>query len=167
MRDMKAAFWIQWTPLPSRAPRSGTRNLIGDYITKDELWACTSCGACMEACPLDIEHIPSIIGMRRYLTMTEGDFPEELQATFRNLENSGTPWPFSPESRGDWAKGLGVTTMAENSEVDYLFWVGCAGSFDERYKKVSVALSKIMQAAGLKFSILGKEERCNGDTAVG
>lgn len=139
--------------------------LIGGIVSKEELWACTTCGACMEACPLHIEHIPAIVDMRRYLTMTEGDMPEELQGTLENLEVNSNPWGMNNDSRGDWAKDLNVTTMAEKSDVDYLFWVGCAGSFDERYKKVSKSLVTIMQNAGVTFSILGSEEQCNGDTA--
>ena len=119
----------------------------------------------MEACPLYIEHIPAIVDMRRYLTMTEGAFPEEAQATFRNLENNGSPWAFSPANRADWAKDLNVSTMAEKSDVEYLFWVGCAGSYDDRYTKVSKSIAKILDKAEVTFSILGTEERCNGDTA--
>jgi Fe-S oxidoreductase len=146
-------------------PPESRRAMTGDIVDPAELWACTTCGACMEACPLYIEHIPSIVDMRRYLTMTEGSFPEELGNTFRSLETNGSPWAMDPSTRGDWAKGLGVTTMAEKSDVEYLFWVGCAGSYDERYKKVSRSIAKIMQSTGQSFSILGKEEQCNGDTA--
>ena len=141
------------------------QNLIGDLLTKDEIWSCTTCGACMEACPLYIEHIPTIVDLRRYLTLTEGEFPEELNNTFRNLENNFTPWAFSHATRADWAKDLNVSTMAKDKDVEYLFWVGCAGSYDERYKKVSRSIVKILNAAGVKFSILGTEEKCNGDTA--
>lgn len=146
-------------------PQHKAKNIIRDFISTDELWSCTTCGACMEACPLYIEHIPAIVDMRRYLAMTEGDFPPELATTFKNLENNASPWAFSPASRADWAKDLNVTTMSEKSDVEYLFWVGCAGSYDERYKKVSRSIVKIMQNANISFSILGKEEKCNGDTA--
>ena len=147
-------------------PEAEHRPLIGgSFVTADELWSCTTCGACMEACPLYIEHIPAIVDMRRYLTMTEGAFPEEAQATFRNLENNGSPWAFSPSNRADWAKDLPVTTMAQKSDVEYLFWVGCAGSYDDRYTKVSKSIAKILDKAQVSFSILGTEERCNGDTA--
>lgn len=143
--------------------------LIGEsgegIVTPDELWACTTCGACMEACPLYIEHIPSIVGMRRYMSMTLGTFPEELNNTFQSLETRGSPWAMDPSTRGDWAQGLGVSTMSEKSDVEYLFWVGCAGSYDERYKKVSRSIVKILQNAKISFSILGSEESCNGDTA--
>lgn len=141
------------------------KELIRGFISTDELWSCTTCGACMEACPLLIEHIPAIVDMRRYLALTEGDFPEELANTFKNLENNYTPWAFSSTTRADWAKDLDVTTMKDKSDVDYLFWVGCAGSFDDRYKKVSRSLVDIMNKANVSFSILGTEEKCNGDTA--
>lgn len=141
------------------------KELIRGFLSTDELWACTTCGACMEACPLYIEHIPAIVDMRRYLTLTEGDFPEELANTYKNLENNYTPWAFSHSSRADWAKDLDITTMKEKSDVDYLFWVGCAGSYDDRYKKVSKSIVKILKQANISFSILGTEEKCNGDTA--
>lgn len=148
-----------------KKPEAERRPLHGGIVSADELWSCTTCGACMEACPLYIEHIPTIVDMRRYLTLTEGAFPEELNKTFKSLETNGSPWPMDPSTRGDWAKGLNVTTMAEKSDVEYLFWVGCAGSYDERYKNVSSSIVKVMQAADISFSILGSEEQCNGDTA--
>ena len=141
------------------------RKLIGDIVNVDELWACTTCGACMEACPLDIEHIPAIVDMRRYLTLTEGSFPAELATTFKNLETNSTPWAFSSATRADWAKGLGVKQLKDVKQADYLFWVGCAGSFDNRYKKVSRSIVDILNKAGVSFAILGNEERCSGDTA--
>lgn len=159
MHDLKGAMHDQLENPDTQ------KSLIGDFVQLDELWSCTTCGACMEACPLEIEHIPAIVDMRRYLAMTEGNFPDELQNTFRNLENNYTPWAFSSETRADWAKGLDVSTMAENNDVEYLFWVGCAGSFDDRYKKVSKSIVKILKSAGISFSILGNEEKCNGDTA--
>ncbi|NRA65596.1 MAG: (Fe-S)-binding protein [Pseudobacteriovorax sp.] len=158
---------IKYSKLESESPEDpkNPKDLIRGFISTEELWSCTTCGACMEACPLYIEHIPAIVDMRRYLTLTEGDFPEELANTYKNLENNSTPWAFSPSTRADWAKGLDVTTMSEKSDVEYLFWVGCAGSYDERYKKVSKSIVDIMNKANLSFSILGTEEKCNGDTA--
>jgi len=141
------------------------RKLTEDIISAEELWDCTTCGACMEACPLHIEHIPTIVDMRRYLTMTEGRIPDELQTTLTNLENQGNPWGFSNDKREDWFKGLDVSTMREKSSVDYLLWVGCAGAFDQRYQKVSQSLAKVLNQAGVSYSVLGKEETCNGDTA--
>ncbi|MCX6132003.1 MAG: (Fe-S)-binding protein, partial [Proteobacteria bacterium] len=160
MHDMKYAMIDH-----VEKPEAERTPLISGFISPEELWSCTTCGACMEACPLYIEHIPAIVDMRRYLTLTEGSFPPELAATFRNLENNYSPWAMAPATRADWAKGLNVTTMAEKSDVEYLFWVGCAGSFDDRYKKVSTSIVSIMQNAGISFSILGTEEKCNGDTA--
>ena len=144
---------------------SKRQTLIGGVVERDELWSCTTCGACMEACPLHIEHIPAIVDMRRYMTMTEGEMPVELQTTLQNLENQSNPWGMSNDSRADWAKGHDVPTMAEKPDAEYLFWVGCAGSFDERYKKVSQSIAKILNQAEVSFAILGSEEQCNGDTA--
>ena len=112
--------------------------LLDHYVTDEELWACTSCRACMEECPVMIEHVPAIMDMRRFLVLSESRFPPEMTATYKNLETNYTPWAFSHESRADWAKGLDVTTMAEaGGEVDVLYWVGCAGSYDQRYQKVA------------------------------
>ncbi|MDX9759175.1 MAG: heterodisulfide reductase-related iron-sulfur binding cluster [Bacteroidota bacterium] len=145
-----------------------SRTLLHGFITPQELWACTTCRACVQECPVMIEHVDEIVDMRRYLTLTEGEFPEQLQTLYRNLENNFAPWQFSPEDRAAWADGLDIPQLSElgsADEIDYLFWVGCAGSFDARYKKVSVALARIMQKAGIRFAILGKEEKCNGDAA--
>jgi Fe-S oxidoreductase len=141
------------------------KHLIDNYITEDELWACTTCMACVQECPVQIEHIDSIVDMRRYLVLNESRFPKEMQVVFQNLERNFTPWAFSHSTRADWAEGLNIPLMANKREVDVLFWVGCAGSYDERYKKVTKAFSKLMQIAGIDFAILGTEEKCNGDPA--
>jgi Fe-S oxidoreductase len=121
----------------------------------------------MQECPVNIEHVPTIIEMRRFLVLTESRFPEELTGTFKNLETNFTPWAFSHETRADWAKGLDVKTMAETggADIDLLYWVGCAGSYDQRYQKVSRGMVKLLNAAGIRFAILGNEEKCNGDPA--
>ena len=121
------------------------KKFIGDYQNFDALWQCTTCGACMQECPVSIEHVPAIIEMRRSLVMMESEFPTELQSAFGSMETNGTPWAFSPSERADWAEGLGINQAAEKQEFDVLFWVGCSGSFDDRAKKVSVAFSKLMQ----------------------
>lgn len=139
--------------------------LLGGYTSSEEIWACTTCMACVQECPVMIEHIDSIVEMRRHMVLTESNFPSELQNTFRSLENNFSPWAFNPSDRAEWAEGLNIKTLAEDSGGEYLFWVGCAGSYDNRYKKVSVSFSKIMQNAGIDFRILGNEEKCNGDTA--
>ncbi len=141
------------------------KTLVNDYITSEELWACTTCNACVYECPVSIEHLDSIVEMRRNLVLMESDFPAELNPVFKNLETNFTPWAFNAQDRADWAEGLNIKTMAEDSNCEYLFWVGCAGSFDSRYQKVSVAFSKLMQKANIDFRILGTEEKCNGDTA--
>ncbi len=142
-----------------------SKSLIHDYITPEELFACTTCMACVQECPVNIEHVDAIVDMRRNLVLMESNFPPEVQSLFRNLETNFNPWAFSSSSREEWAQGLSVPLMSETPDVEVLFWVGCAGSFDNRYKKVSVALTKLMQQAGVKFAILGTEEKCSGDSA--
>lgn len=153
------------TPLTAQETEILNKNFIGDYQNIEALWQCTTCGACMQECPVTIEHVPAIIDMRRSLVMMEANFPTLLQATFSNLENNGSPWAFSSAERADWAEGLNVKIASQNPEFDILFWVGCAGSFDDRAKKISVAMAKLMQKAGVDFAILGTEETCNGDVA--
>ncbi|MFH1195879.1 MAG: (Fe-S)-binding protein [bacterium] len=141
------------------------KSLLHNYIEDEELWACTTCGACMHECPVTIEHIDSIVDMRRNLVLMESSFPNELNPVFKNLETNFTPWAFNAQDRAVWAEGMNIKTMAEDSNAEYLFWVGCAGSFDARYQKVTKAFAKLMQNAGVEFRILGSEEKCNGDTA--
>ncbi|MEE9448599.1 MAG: (Fe-S)-binding protein, partial [Ignavibacteriaceae bacterium] len=141
------------------------KNLVHDYITDLELWQCTTCMACVQECPVMIEHLDSIIDMRRNLVLTESKFPSNLNNVFKSLETNFTPWAFNPADRAEWAEGLNIKTMAEDPDCEILFWVGCAGSFDGRYKKVSQSFAKLMQKANIGFRILGTEEKCNGDTA--
>ena len=139
--------------------------VIDDNVTEDVIWACTSCRACEIACPVFIGHTDKIYDIRRNLVMMESRFPAEVQTVFKNMETNATPWAFSSHDRGAWAEGLGVTTMAEDSQVEVLLWVGCAGSYDERNKKVLRAFTSVLKKAGVKFAILGKEEQCTGDPA--
>lgn len=139
--------------------------LTGEVITREELWACTTCGACVTNCPVFIEHVSTIVDMRRYLAFTS-DIPQELQNAYRNFERASNPWGVSKSKRADWAKGLDIPLLKECTEPpEYLFFVGCAGSFDDRQKKVTMAFAEILKAAGVTFAILGKEEGCTGDTA--
>ncbi|NOY70375.1 MAG: (Fe-S)-binding protein [Deltaproteobacteria bacterium] len=140
-------------------------NLIGDVISEDAIWACTTCGHCIANCPLMIEHVDNIIDMRRYLVQMESRFPKELTQFFKGCENLSNPWSLASNTRGDWFKDLGVQTPEENPDFEYLFYVGCAGSFDDRYKKVSTALVGLMQQAGVNFACLGNDEMCCGETA--
>jgi Fe-S oxidoreductase len=145
------------------------KKLIGDYVSPDALWACTTCGACMQECPVNIEHVPAIVGMRRSMVMMESAFNEEsalLPDIYGNMETNAVPWGgFAQADRAQWAEGLGIKTAAEDATMDVLFWVGCAGSYDDRAKKISRAFAELMQIAGVEFRILGTEENCTGDVA--
>ena len=147
------------------AELNSKKPLIGEVISEDTLWACTTCRACEEVCPVTIEQVPRIIAMRQGQALMAGVYPQELNVAFKGLERNGNPWGIGYDKRADWADGLDVKLMAENADVDYLLWVGCAGSFDDRSKKVSKSLVKILQKAGISFAILGKEEKCTGDFA--
>jgi Fe-S oxidoreductase len=148
---------------------SDARRLLDGYITEEELWACTSCRHCVHECPVSIDQLEIINELRRALVLNESRFPEEVQPAFESLERNGSPWAFQPADRARWADGLDIPTMADLSErgerADVLFWVGCMGSFDDRAKKISVAVARILQAAGVRFAILGQEESCHGDPA--
>ena len=143
--------------------------LLDNYITEDELWACTSCRACVQECPVSIDQLDIINQMRRNLVLSESRFPAEIQPAFEALERNGAPWAFNAADRARWADGMNISTMAELTErgerPDVLFWVGCMGSFDDRAKKITVAFARILQACGIRFAILGQEEHCHGDPA--
>jgi len=141
------------------------KTLVHNYISDEELWACTTCMACVYECPVTIEHVDSIVDMRRNLVLGESNFPPELNVVFKNIETNFTPWAFNAQDRANWAEGMNIKTMAEDSNTEYLFWVGCAGSFDARYQKVTKSIAQLMQKANIDFRILGVEEKCNGDTA--
>ena len=139
-----------------------------ERVTSEELWACTSCRACDEICPVNIEILDKILDMRRYLSLMESDFPTELGTAYRAMENSGNPWGLSQGARAEWADDLeGVTILdgGDPLESEYLYWVGCAGSFDDKNKKVSRAMVELLTRAGVSFSILGPSEMCTGDPA--
>jgi Fe-S oxidoreductase len=145
------------------------KKLVGDYVSPDALWACTTCGACMEECPVNIEHVPAIVGMRRSMVMMESQFNDEsalLPDIYGNMETNGVPWGgFAQSDRANWTEGMGIKTAAEDSDMEVLFWVGCAGSYDDRAKKITKAFAELMQIAGVEFRILGTEEHCTGDVA--
>ena len=134
-------------------------------ISGDVLWSCTTCRACEDICPVDIQHLDIILEARKYQVLMESSFPPEMQETFTNLENQSNPWGFGSDTRADWAKGLDVPLMTDNPEADILYYVGCAGSFDDRGKKIAQAMARVLKKAGVNFAILGEEERCNGDVA--
>ena len=139
--------------------------LLHHYLTAEELFACTTCMACIQECPVNNEHIPAIVDLRRSLVLMESNFPPEVQVVFKNLETNFSPWAFPASSRADWAEGMNIPQMSQAKNAEILFWVGCAGAFDARYTKVTQAFAKLMQKAGIKFAILGTEEKCTGDSA--
>jgi Fe-S oxidoreductase len=134
-------------------------------ISQDVLWSCTTCRACEDICPVDIQHLDIILEARKYQVLMESSFPAEMQETFTSLENQSNPWGFGSDARGDWAKGLDVALMTDTPDADILYFVGCAGSFDDRGKKIARAMAHVLKKAGVNFAILGEEERCNGDLA--
>ena len=134
-------------------------------IDPDVLWSCTTCGACQEVCPVFIDQPGKILQMRQNLVLVQEKVPPDLARTFTNLERNGNPWGIGADKRLDWAEGMDVPTLDDRPNAEYLLWVGCAGAFDDRQKKVSRAIVKILRAAGVKFAILGEEETCNGETA--
>jgi len=145
----------------------GALPLLGGYLDLDAVWACTNCGACMAACPVNIEHVPRIIDLRRHQVLMEGAMAPELERTFMNLENHRNPYGFAFAKRGDWLPAdLGVKLLAADREVDLLYFVGCAAAFDKQHQKSAVALLRCLAAAGLKVGILGAEEGCCGDAAL-
>jgi Fe-S oxidoreductase/nitrate reductase gamma subunit len=141
--------------------------LTGSVIKEDELWTCTTCRSCMEHCPVFIEHVDKIVDMRRYQVLMESKFPQELIQVFKGLETNSNPWGMGREARGDWIRELEVPAMSEMSgeDIDYLFFVGCIRSYDDRNKKVTEAFVKILNHLGVKFAVLGVEEGCCGDPA--
>lgn len=151
--------------LGGAAEGAATPALIGEVILEDELWSCTTCRACQEACPVFIEHIDKIVDLRRNLVMEQARLPETAQQTLEGIEKRGHPWRGTRATRTDWAEGLGVKVLAEDREVDILYWVGCTAALEERSMKVAMALGRILQKAGVNFGILAAEETCCGDPA--
>ena len=138
--------------------------LVPNVIDEDVVWSCTTCGACVQECPVDIEHIDTIVDLRRALVMGESRFPAEAGPMMRNLESSSNPWGIPQSQRADWAEGLDVPIVSGQAP-EYLYWVGCAGSFDERAKKVARAVAELLTMAGVDYAILGPQESCTGDPA--
>jgi len=143
--------------------------LVPDVIEPDVLWSCTTCGACVEQCPVDIEHVDTIVDMRRYEVLMESSFPTEAGTMLRNIENQGDPWGLGSTHRLDWTQGLPfevpVVEGTVPDDAEYLFWVGCAGALDERARKVTQAIARLLHAAGVRFAVLGQRESCTGDPA--
>jgi len=155
-------------PLGTDAEITVSADSVFERITPDEIWACTSCKACDEICPVNIEILDKILDMRRYLSLMESNFPTELGTAYRSMENSSNPWGLAQADRGAWTskvEGVAIVDPGDPFDHEYLYWVGCAGSFDDKNQKVTVAMAKLMQRAGLDFAILGPSENCTGDPA--
>jgi Fe-S oxidoreductase len=160
--------------LPEAVRAEAGRPLVGDasangVIDPDVLWSCTNCGACVQECPVDIEHIDHITDMRRHQVLIESAFPAEASTMLKNLENKGDPWGMGPSRRMDWAEGLDfevpVADGAIGDDVEYLFWVGCAGALEDRARKTTRAIAELLHTAGVSFAVLGPAETCTGDPA--
>ena len=166
--------------LPEAATEEAQRPLVGPIavadghagvIDPDVLWSCTTCGACVQQCPVDIEHVDHILDMRRFEVLMSSEFPAELNGLFKGLESKGNPWNMSPRGRMDWAEGLPFEVpvvgddVEDLTEVDYLFWVGCAGAYEDRAKKTTRAVAELLHTAGVRFAVLGNGETCTGDPA--
>jgi len=166
IHDVKVDLFQQADLLLS-SDKKNIRPIMREHspITNDVIWSCTSCRACENICPVNIEQLDFILEVRKHQVLMEANFPSEMQETFTNLENQANPWGFSADTRADWAKDMDVPLMSDRPEAEILWYVGCAGSFDDRGKKISRALARVMQRAGVDFAILGPEEACNGDLA--
>lgn len=175
MSEYPGALWQWQKPIVDRLPflrplalgpgQPPDRALVGEVILDETLWACTTCRACEWECPVLIEQVGEIVGMRRHLTLEQGRLPDSLAQALRNTERQGNPWGQPGHQRSAWADGLEVPLMADVGEADVLYWVGCAGSYDPRNQKVSQAMVQIFRAAGVDFAILGEEESCNAEWA--
>ena len=162
--------------IPEKGAAQAARPLVGTeaeggVIDPDVLWSCTTCGACVEQCPVDIEHVDHIMDMRRFQVLIESSFPSEAGTMLKNLETKGNPWGLNARARLDWTEGLDfkVPVVGEDvedlSEVDYLYWVGCAGALEDRAKKTTRAFAELLHIAGVRFAVLGEAEACSGDPA--
>ncbi len=141
------------------------RPLAEFAISPEAVWACTTCGACMEVCPVGCEQMIDIVDIRRDLVMMQGEFPSELQTAFRGMERAGNPWGIGQDKRMEWAEGLEVPTVEEEPDFEVLYWVGCAGSYDPAAQKTARAMVRILRHAGVAYAVLGKGEKCTGDPA--
>ncbi len=168
IHEIKVGLFEQADTLMNDGDLETVPPLVGDEensISKDALWACTTCRGCEDICPVNIQHLDIILEARKFQVLMEADFPPELQDTFTNLENQSNPWGFSADTRANWCKDLDVPLMRNNPDADILYFVGCSGSYDDRGIKISRAIVSILKKAGVNFAILGDEERCNGDMA--
>lgn len=160
-------------PILTKNPGSRTKEdqavldipMAGGVTQADDLWACTTCGACVEACPVFDEHVVKIVGMRRHLVLTQGEFPQEAQTFFKNVENTGNPWGLGLDARQQFAESMGIKDVSRGDRPEVLYWMGCAATYDDRARKVAEATVKLMKEAGVDVGVLGALEKCTGDSA--
>ncbi len=168
-QDLRSWIWANQSWIATGKDEKGEDRelppVVGTILQPETIWACTSCAWCETACPVFIENIPRLIELRRYKVQVEADFPPEIQRVFEGMERQGNPWGIGQDRRDEWAADLQIPRWGEGGPYDYLFYVGCMGSYDDRQKKVSQALVKILRQAGISFAILGQAELCNGDSA--
>jgi Fe-S oxidoreductase len=151
---------------PRRVDDGNGLALVPDVVDPEVIWSCTTCAACVRECPVDIEHVATIVDVRRNLVMAESSFPAEAGAMLRNLENAGNPWGQPQGTRAEWTEGLDVRVLREGDPApEYLYWVGCAASFDDRGRAIARATAEVLRRAGVSFAILGPREACTGDPA--
>jgi Fe-S oxidoreductase len=167
--NSKAVFATRPSDMLAPAPQDARMSVplingTDKSVSRKAIWDCTTCGACMQVCPVFIEHAPKIVQMRQHLVMEKAEFPEELIALFENSEQRSNPWGIAPSDRAKWAADLNVPMITEGVQAEYLFYVGCAGAFDSRARQVTTAVTKILNAAGVSWGILGNEEKCCGDS---
>ena len=170
-KDLKGALYAHQDAILSgdKKQAEALPDLIGSAVLPETIWACTTCGACEQECPVYIENVPRIIQMRQHKVLMDGDVAPELARAYKGMENNNNPWNIGFDQRDAWAKDLAIPRVSdivsEKGEVPLLYWIGCAGSFDDRNKKITLAMVKILKAAQVPFAILGKEEGCTGDSA--
>ncbi len=165
--DLRMALMKEGEEFRKSRNEEAIKPVIGETIAEEDLWSCTTCSACVEECPVMINHVDKIVNMRRSLVLNKGSAPKGILEVYGNLEAYGSPWTNDPSTRADWAKGLDVIDLSKDpqSKFEYLFWVGCSGSYDPRNQNIARSLVKVLKEANISFAILGSEERCNGDPA--
>ncbi|MFA4926180.1 MAG: heterodisulfide reductase-related iron-sulfur binding cluster [Candidatus Aminicenantales bacterium] len=162
--NLEKHFLASFGPIRKRK-KGELKRLVPEVFREEEIWACTTCGACLHVCPFEIEHPKKLIDLRQNLVLAEGKFPAELSDFFHHLESQANPWGLAAGSRIDWAKGLNIKTAADRPSAPFLLWTGCFGAYDEHGRKIARAMVDILQAASVDFAILGNEEKCCGDSA--
>jgi Fe-S oxidoreductase len=164
-QDEVIAKRVHAKPAEGEEPAEVGENVVGPVIEDEVIWSCNACRACEEACPVMIEYVDKIVDMRRHLVQEEARFPQELTRVFKAMETQSNPWGIGAEKRFDWAEGLDIPTVADKPDAEYLYFVGCAGAFDDRNKKTTQSFARLLKKAGVDFACLAKEEMCNGDSA--